>query len=97
MVSNALRSDIGCVGAKLYYANNTIQHAGVIVGMFGCAGHSHKYYKRQSKGYCGRLVNTQNYSAVTAACLLMRKDVFKKVNGFNETELSVAFNDVDLC
>jgi GT2 family glycosyltransferase len=97
MLSNALRPGIGCVGAKLYYANNTIQHAGVIVGMFGCAGHSHKHYKRQSKGYCGRLVNTQNYSAVTAACLLMRKDIFKKVNGFNETDLSVAFNDVDLC
>lgn len=97
MLSNALRPDIGCVGAKLFYANETIQHAGVIVGMFGCAGHSHKHFKRESKGYCQRLVHAHNYSAVTAACLLIEKDIFKQVNGFNEADASVAFNDVDLC
>jgi GT2 family glycosyltransferase len=97
MVSHALRANIGCVGAKLYYANNTLQHAGVIVGMHGCAGHSHKFYKRASLGYFERLIHVQNYSAVTAACLLIRKEVFKQVAGFDEQNLTIAFNDIDLC
>jgi len=97
MLSHALRSDIGCVGAKLYYPNDTIQHAGVIVGMWGCAGHSHKHFKRDSRGYCDRLMHVQNYSALTAACLLLRKELFEQVNGFNELDLPVQFNDVDLC
>jgi len=95
--NQSLRSDIGCVGAKLYYPNDTIQHAGVIVGMWGCAGHSHKHFKRDSRGYCDRLMHVQNYSALTAACLLLRKELFEQVNGFNELDLPVQFNDVDLC
>jgi GT2 family glycosyltransferase len=97
MVSHALRPEIGCVGAKLYYPNNTVQHGGVIVGMWGCAGHSHKYYKRRFRGYCDRLIQVQNYSAVTAACLLIRRHLFEQVSGFNEQNLSIQFNDVDLC
>ncbi len=97
MVMQVMRDDIGCVGAKLYYPNMTIQHAGVIVGLWGCAGHSHKHFKRTDHGYMNRLNVVQNYSAVTAACLAVRKTVFDEVKGFNEKHLAVAFNDVDLC
>lgn len=96
MVSWAAQPDIGCVGAKLIYANETIQHAGVILGIGGVAGHSHKYFPRSSNGYFSRLKLVQNLSAVTAACLLVRKEVYWEVGGFTE-ELAVAFNDVDFC
>jgi glycosyltransferase involved in cell wall biosynthesis len=97
MVSNTIREDIGCVGAMLYFPNNTIQHAGVITGIGGVAGHSHKYFKREEHGYFSRLKIVQNLSAVTAACLLVRKNVFEEVGGLNEIDLTVAFNDVDFC
>jgi GT2 family glycosyltransferase len=97
MVMQVMREDIGCVGAKLYYPNMTIQHAGVILGLWGCAGHSHKHFKQTDGGYMNRLNVVQNYSAVTAACLAVRKTVFNEVEGFNEKDLTVAFNDVDLC
>lgn len=97
MVSHAMRNDIGCVGAKLYYPNNTIQHAGVIMGIGGVGGHSHKYFKREEHGYFSRLKLVQNLSAVTAACLVIRKSVFHEVEGLNESSLTIAFNDVDLC
>lgn len=97
MVSHAIRPQIGCVGAMLYYPDNRIQHAGVVVGLGGCAGHSHKFFQRGHTGYQNRLVSTQNYSAVTAACLVLEKKVFEEVNGLNEEHLAVAFNDVDLC
>ena len=97
MVSQAMRPDIGCVGAMLYYPNDTIQHAGVIIGLGGVAGHSHKYYPRGDPGYFFRLCLVQNYQAVTAACLLVRKNVFEEVGGLNEKDLTVAFNDVDFC
>jgi glycosyltransferase involved in cell wall biosynthesis len=97
LVSNALRPDVGCVGAKLYFENDTIQHGGVIVGLGGVAGHSHKYFKRNDPGYFGRLSLVQNLSAVTAAVLVVRKDVFEEVGGLNEVDLTVAFNDVDFC
>lgn len=97
MLSHAQREDIGCVGAMLYYPNDTIQHAGIIIGIGGVAGHAHKFFKRGEHGYFGRLNLIQNFSAVTAACLLVRKEVFNEVNGFNEKYLTVAFNDVDLC
>ena len=90
------RNDVGAVGAKLYYPNDTIQHAGVILGIGGVAGHSHKYFDRKSYGYFARCVLQQNLSAVTAACLMMKKDIFDEINGFDEA-FEVAFNDVDLC
>jgi GT2 family glycosyltransferase len=97
MVSHALRPEIGAVGAKLYYANDTIQHAGVIVSLGGMAGHGLKFLARQAPGYQWKPFLIQNYSAVTAACLVMRKAIFTAVGGLNEKHLKVAFNDVDLC
>lgn len=97
MVSHAVRPEIGCVGAKLYYDNDTIQHAGVVLGIGGVAGHSHKYFSRSKFGYFSRLILTQSLSAVTAACLLVRKTVYEKVGGLDEEHLKVAFNDVDFC
>jgi GT2 family glycosyltransferase len=97
MVMQVIREEIGCVGAKLYYPNMTVQHAGVIVGLWGCAGHSHKHSKHTDSGYMNRLNVVQNYSAVTAACMAVRKTVFNEGEGFNEEDLTVAFNDVDLC
>ncbi|WP_143698121.1 glycosyltransferase family 2 protein [Vibrio sp. qd031] len=91
------RDTVGCVGAKLYYPNDTIQHAGVILGLGRCAGHSHKHFARDDDGYLNRLKLVQNYQAVTAALLGVRKDVFEQVGGFNEVDLKVAFNDVDFC
>lgn len=96
MLGHAQRPEIGAVGAKLYYPNNTIQHAGVIVGIGGAAGHAHKYAPRDTNGYFSRARITQNVSAVTAACLLMRRDVFDAIGGYDE-QFSHAFNDVDLC
>ncbi len=97
MVSQALRPEIGCVGAKLYYDDNTIQHAGVIIGLGGVAGHSHKHFPRNASGYFHRLKVIQNLSSVTAACLILRKSVYDQVGGLEEDGLKVAFNDVDFC
>jgi GT2 family glycosyltransferase len=96
MVSHACREEIGCVGAKLYYPNDTVQHAGVILGIGGIAGHSHKYFKRDEPGYFSRLMLVQNLSAVTGACMVLRRSVFDEVGGLDEN-LAVAFNDVDFC
>jgi GT2 family glycosyltransferase len=97
MASHALRPEIGCVGAKLYYQDDTIQHAGVITGLGGVAGHSHKYFPREAPGYFYRLKLVQNLSAVTAACLVVRKSVYEEVGGLDEKGLGIAFNDVDFC
>lgn len=96
MLSHACRPEIGCVGAKLYYPNDTIQHGGVILGIGGVAGHSHKYFKKSDYGYFSRLQLVQNLSAVTGACLLLKKSIFEEVGGLDEN-LPVAYNDVDLC
>ena len=87
---------MGAVGAKLYYPDDTVQHAGVIIGMGGIAANSHAGIPRSSRGYAARLKIVQNFSAVTGACLMMRREVFKKVGGF-DTRFSDAFYDIDLC
>ncbi|MEB3359770.1 MAG: tetratricopeptide repeat protein [Synechococcales bacterium] len=96
MVEQAQRPSSGAVGALLFYPDDTIQHAGVVVGLGGVAGHSHKHFPRHSPGYVRQLLCVNNYSAVTAACLMCRREVFEEVNGFDES-LKVAFNDIDLC
>lgn len=97
MVSHAVRPEVGAVGAKLYYGDDTIQHAGVVTGINGVANHIHKNLPREHPGHFGRLRLVQNMSCVTAACLIMRKAVFEEVGGLDEENLAVAFNDVDLC
>lgn len=98
LVSHAVRPGVGCVGAKLYYPDSRIQHAGVITGLGGVAGHAFKGFTREEPGtpqFRPHLVH--NVSAVTAACLLIRKDVYLQAGGLDETHLAVAFNDVDFC
>jgi len=97
MVSWAARPEIGCVGAKLYYSDSTIQHAGVILGPDGIAGHAFRWFKKPEKGYFNRAVLTQNLSAVTGACMLVKKSTYDQVGGFDEKNLTVAYNDVDFC
>ena len=97
MVSHALRPGIGVVGARLWYKDDILQHGGVILGINGVANHVHRGIAKGDPGYFGRAVLIQNFSAVTAACLILRKDHFTAVGGFNEEQLAVAFNDVDLC
>ncbi|MDM8564352.1 glycosyltransferase [Candidatus Halobeggiatoa sp. HSG11] len=97
MVSHAIRPEIGAVGAKLWYPDNRLQHGGIITGLGGIAGHSHKYLAKEHVGYFGRIALTQNLSAVTAACLVMRKETYLHVNGLDAENLAVAFNDVDFC
>jgi len=96
MAGHAMRPEIGAVGAMLYYPDNTIQHAGVVLGLGGVAGHVHGGHSRGYIGQMGRAQLTQNLSAVTAACLLIRRSVFEEVEGLDES-LRVAFNDVDFC
>lgn len=97
MASHSCRPEIGCVGAKLHYSDGRIQHGGVVLGIGQVAGHAHKYFDRNAHGYFSRLKVVQNFSAVTAACLVVRRDVYQEVGGLNETDLEVAFNDVDFC
>lgn len=96
MLMFAQRKDVGAVGAKLYYSDDTVQHAGVILGLGGTAGHAHKHFGRSHPGYMARASIAQNLTACTAACLMMRRDVFDEIGGLDE-EFEVAFNDVDLC
>ncbi len=96
MAMHAVREDVGGVGAKLYYPDDTLQHGGIVLRIGGVAGHSHKGSMRDEVGAFGRLILVHDLSAVTAACLMVRKDVFLSVGGFDE-QFVVAFNDVDLC
>ena len=96
MLMFAQRPDVGAAGAMLYYPDDTIQHAGVILGIGGVAGHSHKYFTRGEYGYASRMAIAQNLSGVTAACVLIRRKVWEEVGGLDEG-FAVAFNDVDLC
>ncbi len=96
MLEQAQRPSIGAVGAKLFYPDDTLQHGGVVIGLGGVAGHSHKHLPKGHYGYSRQAIAVNNYSAVTAACLMCRRDVFEAVGGFEDT-LQVAFNDIDLC
>lgn len=97
MVSQALRPGVGAVGCMLYYPDQSIQHAGVVLGLGGVANHAFTHEPRGSAGQMNRARLVQNYSAVTAACLVIRKSTYEQVGGFDEQHLAVAFNDVDFC
>ncbi|RMN51758.1 Glycosyl transferase, group 2 protein [Pseudomonas syringae pv. apii] len=97
MVSIALQPKVGAVGARLWYPDNTLQHGGVIVGLGGVAGHSHKYLPKGAPGYFCRAELIQEFSAVTAACLIVKKSIVDEVGGLDEENLKVTFNDVDFC
>jgi len=96
MVSFAVKADVGAVGARLWYPDGTLQHGGVIVGAGGVAGHAHLRLPKGSPGYFGRAVLQQELSAVTGACLMVRRGVFQEVGGLDE-QIAVAFNDIDFC
>lgn len=96
MLMYAQRPEVGIVGAKLYYPDDTVQHGGVIVGLGGVAGHSHCRIEHDDPGYMGKMFYSQEMSAVTAACLMIRKSIFDSINGF-DCRFAVAFNDIDLC
>ena len=96
MLSYCQRNDVGIVGAKLYYPDDTVQHAGVIIGLGGVAGHVFSCASRMEYGYCARLISAQDLSAVTAACMMTDRKTFAEVGGFDE-KFQVAFNDVDYC
>ena len=102
LLEHAQRQEVGAVGAKLLYPDGRIQHAGVVVGAgspweVGVATHAYHFYSSDSTGYAGTLTTTTNYSAVTAACILMRKSLFEELGGLDEENLKVQFNDIDLC
>ena len=97
MVSQALRPQVGAVGARLLYPDDRIQHAGVILGGGGIAAHAHKGLPRTNHGYFSRAILAQDLSAVTAACMLVRREAYLAIGGFDEEHLKVAFNDVDFC
>jgi GT2 family glycosyltransferase len=96
MLEHALRPEVGAVGAKLFFPDGTVQHAGVVLGMGGNAAHLHQSAPGDHPGYFGRLTYVQNYSAVTAACLMCRREAFDAVGGFDE-RFALCYNDVDFC
>ena len=96
LLGYCMHDDVGAVGARLYYSDDTIQHAGVVVGFGGIAGHAFIGLPRSANGYFSRIICAQDMSAVTAACMMVKKSVFEEVGGLS-TELKIAFNDIDLC
>ena len=97
MAEHIQRPEVGAVGPRLLYPDETVQHGGVVVGVGGIAEHAFRGFPAEAPGVCRQLQVTRNYSAVTGACLLTRRDVFNKVHGFDEERLPVTFSDVDLC
>ena len=96
MAEHVQRREVGAVGPRLLYSDNTVEHAGIVVGVGGIAGHAFRGLPAEAPGVCRQLQATRNYSAVTGACLLTRRDVFNEVGGFDES-LPVSFGDIDLC
>ncbi|MEG0769688.1 MAG: glycosyltransferase family 2 protein [Ruthenibacterium sp.] len=97
LLSYSQRADVGAVGAKLYYPDDQIQHAGVFVGIGGSAGHSHKGHPRDTGGDMYRVCTTQNFCAVTGACLMVKTALYKALGGLDEKNFAIAYNDVDFC
>ena len=97
LTSIASQPNVGVVGAKLLYSNNSIQHAGIICGINGWAGHSHKGQTNETLGYCGRVSLISTFSAVTGACMLIKKSLYQEVGGLDEENLKIACSDVDFC
>ena len=96
MLGHCMQKETGCVGAKLLYEDDTVQHAGIVLGFGGFAGHVFSGLKKDTPGFMMRARAVGNYSAVTAACLMVRRDVYEQVGGLNE-QYAVALNDVDFC
>ncbi len=96
MLGFCMRDDVGIVGAKLYYPDDTIQHAGVIIGVTDIAGHAFSGFARKSPGYAARLFVCQNLSAVTAACMMVKASLYEQLGGL-DPEYRVSFNDIDFC
>ena len=97
MIATAMQPDVGVVGAKLHYPDGTLQHAGIVLGIGGSAGHAFKHEGRDTLGYYFRAVVRSEFSALTGACMLVRRSVYEQAGGLDETRFGVAFNDVDLC
>jgi GT2 family glycosyltransferase len=97
MAEHIQRPEVGAVGPRLLYPDDTVQHGGIVVGVGGIAEHAFRGFPAEAPGVCRQLQVTRNYSAVTGACLLTRRDVFNKVHGFDEERLPVTFSDVDFC
>jgi GT2 family glycosyltransferase len=97
MMALVIQSCVGCVGARLWYPNGKLQHGGVILGLGGYAAHAHRGMPRGHYGYLNRACLTHTMSAVTGACLLVRKSLYEEVGGLDEKELSIGYNDVDFC
>lgn len=96
MLSFACQEGVGCVGARLWFPDLTLQHGGVVLGIGGVAGHAHKFLPKGQPGYFSRAAAHQVFSAVTAACLMVRRSIYQQVGGLDEV-LQVAFNDIDFC
>jgi len=98
MAEHVQRPEVGAVGARLLFSDDTVQHAGIVVGVGGIAHHAFRGFPAETSGVVSRQLHMlKNYSAVTAACLMTRREVFDEVGGFDEKQLPVTFNDVDLC
>ena len=96
LLEHSQRPEVACVGVKLLYPNNTIQHVGVVIGLFGMAEHVYKTSSADDIGYLGQFVSIRNLSAVTSACMMIKKSCFMQLNGFDE-QLKVGFGDTDIC
>ncbi len=96
MLGYCMRADVGVCGARLFYFDDTIQHAGVVIGLGGICGEGFQGFAKENGGYLNRIVCPQDYSAVTAACMMTKKSVFEQVGGLDE-ELQIAYNDIDYC